>query len=159
MTPETSSGWMAYEWVWTCLVNGNIDVAWGGGLSPSGTYYAVIQFVGTYLRQSVTLPASTNYTLQFYARYRPYFQRTGVTVTLGTFNSFYTLTSSWVHYRLSIPMQSKGPTILEFNTTTGHGDVAVELDAVSLTGMTCAIVFSVRVTSYDACTQCEAYLI
>ena len=117
------------------LIGANCN-AWGGGGAPS-IVYVVLQKQGTYLSQDINLETKSRYTLSFYARSRPDFDTSSLSVYVGNQSicNLTTLTTSWIQYTFHFTASSGGTNRIMFTNMvrySGDPDVTVHLAVVFL---------------------------
>ena len=118
------------------------DTAWNGLYAPSGSHFLGIQGIGSYINQTVFVPANTAVTVTYYAKSRPIDgHQTGLSGLALQFSNLFlvnqTLTYSWTQYTVTIPARSSSVTgsfIFRNRYDTCIGDCTFFLDNVILAG-------------------------
>ena len=114
------------------------DYAWGGGNVPSGSNYLVLHNYNNvlgYVQQTLGLTLGLTYKLSFYARYRPFYPATSLTVSVDG-NIVWgptTLSSTWTLYSTTFTATSSSSVLKLVNTGITTGDVAVHVDTINVT--------------------------
>jgi hypothetical protein len=119
-----------------CAVVKSTSNVWGGGSAPSGNFYVVLQ--GTkLLQQEIEIRAQSSIFVLLFARSRPSFPLTGMSVSVGKDIIYQNLTTNWALYSLdfSTVYSTKVKVFLSITTSKQicnpySADCSIEIDNI-----------------------------